>query len=626
MLTLQLFIRLCDLMIGMCYSFIPAITFYLLKKETVLVILPRTDKKLMHKVLNSIIAFVLTCGITHLWRFTLLFSRFSTVTLILLILCAVASMYTSMILLIERNELMSMVSDIEIATKGTTKDLSDAFEMAINWTLDLVSVHKASDLTIMKVNNACSQYGYMLDSLQGVPLIQLVHSEDSYVIQTTLAQCNALFLRNNTSPENIIFRYKLSKAHSKDYVHVESSCTIGKFEGVNAVFMVTRNIQERIEQFDRDLMTRNEDVRVEACMTHAMTLAHDLRTPLAVFDLGLRGMRVKTDAEAMVACENSLWFMKFVVDRTVDSCRVLQGDKPVPTYESVNIKDLIENTMRLLDSYPKAVQITVHNNTDTRASDFVCCYEWLWSILLNFLTNACDNTMFGKIELTVKNTDEAVQFTVSDTGVGINPEDASQLFKPFVKLYNKVKYAHGLGIGLFLNSIRIRALGGTYSVQPNPGGGTVFLFSVPLRRNGSRLPVRRPSGTTASVYSSLSVIVVDDTKLFRLMFVKQLRARGLMHIDEAVDGESGLSAMRTYKYDVAFLDLHMPIMNGDICAKEYRVYERSLYKEDHKTKCVLMTADVLSDTDAVLTEEAIDEYISKPLDFRRIMCILDTLL
>jgi PAS domain S-box-containing protein len=601
-----------DVVIAVCYMMIPLMLLFVVRTDRLRVDLPtkKHNRNLVKHVLTAYMAFIMTCGLTHLWRFTDIFFVSDAVTLTLLTMCSVASVYTVCLLLLKYERLSTMYAKMG-ASSDDGNDYKIAFKQALECTSDMVSIHTSSNLKFMHVNNACTAYGYTKEMLKGVPFTQIVHEEDVTILESVLC----VQVRDT---EEFVRMFRIKTADNL-FVHVEAAFRWGQIDDTPVFFAVTRNIEARMQRFGRDLEVQNEKIRVETSRVHAMTLAHDLRTPLAVFDLAIRNLRDKVrDRNDLNACESSLWFMKLVVDRTIDSCRVLQGDMPSLTYEHVNLKDLVRNTLHLLDNYPKSVTITANLDMEEEdIKDFVCDDDCLWSILVNFLTNAADNTMEGSITLNIWCEGSLIMFEVVDTGVGINPLDRERLFCPFQKFTNKLKPSHGIGLGLYNNAWRIRLLGGSYSMRPNPQDGSIFAFSLPLRRRSTALPIRRPSGNTGSIYDNIKVLVVDDTALFRQMFVKQLKIRGVTLVEEASDGDQGLQCLMTNHYDIAFIDLHMQAMNGDEVIRQFRAHETSkgIFP---KTFCVIMTADVVHSDSYTMA----DDFLNKPIKIKLVMSMI----
>jgi CheY-like chemotaxis protein len=283
----------------------------------------------------------------------------------------------------------------------------------------------------------------------------------------------------------------------------------------------------------------------------------------------------------------------------------------------------------MIKEYPKAVDIT--NSCDDYEMEIITDMEWIVSILINLLINACDNTMFGSIHLSIKKEDNFIRFEVCDTGVGIDNNDKSKLFYPFVNLKRK-HTKHGLGIGLYNCAWKTRILNGTYHIEDNPiGYGTIFIIRLPII---NKLPMSRDnsdekkSGNNEKIEkepsfddNNIKVLIIDDTVSFRKLFKRNLEKQNIYKIDEADNGISGLKMLTENKYDIAFVDYYMPLKNGDICIKEYRVYENQhgIYP---RTICVLISADELT---SIETKNIFDYILLKPFDMKKIVNIIQSI-
>ncbi|KAG5186414.1 CheY-like superfamily protein [Tribonema minus] len=116
--------------------------------------------------------------------------------------------------------------------------------------------------------------------------------------------------------------------------------------------------------------------------------------------------------------------------------------------------------------------------------------------------------------------------------------------------------------------------------------------------------------------SHIRVLIVDDVMIFRKLLRKQLERRGVEQIDEAQDGIQALDIMKLKTYDVVIMDVMMPRMNGDVCVRAIREWEIANLRP--KTPVILMSADVLSPDNDVLSSGAAQQFFTKPLNIVRL--------
>lgn len=651
---LRFIIAINNALIFICYFVILLSMYYIYKKNTIKILFINStfekEKYIVKTLFGAFYIFIFTCSITHLGNAIRYFWEEQYSRLTLIFICTVASLYTVTIIFIYGNDVLKILDKIEITDIGSTEELKNAFNIALCWSIDMVSIHESKSLKFLHVNQSCNAFGYTENNIKSLSLFDIVHSEDIIILKN---------MQNNTYniKEEYIFIYRI-KTIDNIYIYVEASCQKGKLSNQDVFFIITRNIQQRIEKFDHDLNTKNEQVRVETNCVQAMLLAHDIRTSLSVFEMGISNLQHQdglsiSNVSVLKTLENSTKYMTFIINRIVDTSRVLQGEKPIPIYKDINIKDIVNDCLNILEEYPKSVSINASFHFDTSTIIFRCDYQWLWSILINLLTNACDNTIYGYIDLHVRyeNSDSTkkplMSFEVHDTGIGIDSKDRDKLFYPFATLTNKLNPKHGIGIGLYTCAWKTRFLNGTYKVEPNINGGSIFVIKLPINERCINLQTNSISDTNSKDksnsisnsivakkrqrksfidaydnYNLLKIIIVDDTISFRKLFRRNLEMHGITDIDEAENGLIGMEMLKKNNYDIAFIDYYMPLKNGEECVSEYRIFENEegIYP---RTVCVLVTADNMASTSSVIVKNIFDNVINKPINMKLIMSIVE---
>ncbi|WP_148572479.1 response regulator [Nocardioides caldifontis] len=193
----------------------------------------------------------------------------------------------------------------------------------------------------------------------------------------------------------------------------------------------------------------------------------------------------------------------------------------------------------------------------------------LRQVLLNLLSNAVKFTATGEVVLSAHLVDSdadghLVRFEVTDTGIGLDPERAEQLFAPFSQADSSTTRRYGgTGLGLAITRQLVEAMGGTVGVTSTPGTGSTFWFTLRLA------PALDPRVTTIAPIEDLGgvrVLVVDDNETNRLILLDQLSAWGMLP-QAVADVPSALAELRRSTragtpYRLAVLDLCMPDADG----------------------------------------------------------------
>ncbi|NJL89917.1 MAG: PAS domain-containing protein [Coleofasciculaceae cyanobacterium SM2_1_6] len=203
----------------------------------------------------------------------------------------------------------------------------------------------------------------------------------------------------------------------------------------------------------------------------------------------------------------------------------------------------------------------------------------LRQVLINLLGNATKFTDQGvvtfKVQLlnphTHQNKTAQLRFTITDTGIGIAPENIDKLFRAFEKVGDRSRQAEGTGLGLAISQQIIRLMGGQIQVQSQLGVGSEFFFTVELPLHNEWI---QPSGGAEKNivgYGGVrkQILVVDDRGENRAIIINLLEPLGFIVL-EAATGQQGLDKIRETLPDLVIIDLQIPDMDGLALVKQLR--------------------------------------------------------
>ncbi|CAA7625903.1 hybrid sensor histidine kinase/response regulator [Magnetospirillum sp. UT-4] len=181
--------------------------------------------------------------------------------------------------------------------------------------------------------------------------------------------------------------------------------------------------------------------------------------------------------------------------------------------------------------------------------------------LFNLLSNAAKFTENGTIRLVAGRDGDHVVFTVSDSGIGISPEQMARLFQPFNQADASTtrKYG-GTGLGLAISRAFCEMMGGSITAESEAGKGTAFTVRLPARVVKDSPPPVAPAASTATAAAAL-ILVIDDDPAARDLIGRMLRDSGF-RVATAEDGESGLRMARELRPGAITLDVLMPGIDG----------------------------------------------------------------
>ncbi len=232
--------------------------------------------------------------------------------------------------------------------------------------------------------------------------------------------------------------------------------------------------------------------------------------------------------------------------------------------------------------------------------------------MLNLLSNSSKFTKNGTITVEVKESDiqdKALDFVISDTGIGMTPDQVDKVFKPFTQADEKTtRKFGGTGLGLTITKMFAEMMGGDISLTSEEDKGTIFTVTIPLavvdkkKQNETEL-ITRTSGQD----SDYKVLVIDDDDNAQDMMRKFLEKQNVS-ILQAKTGEDGLKLAAEHLPDVITLDVMMPEMDGiEACEKIREVPELS------ETVITFLTARGEDYSQVAGFDAGADDYITKPI-------------
>jgi len=251
----------------------------------------------------------------------------------------------------------------------------------------------------------------------------------------------------------------------------------------------------------------------------------------------------------------------------------------------------------------------------------------LLQILVNLLGNAIKFTSEGEVSISLAGRQEEdgrwrVSFTVRDTGPGIALEHQQRIFESFSQVDASItRKFGGTGLGLAIANSLVGQMGGSMWVESELGRGSAFHFTIVAEEVADRpRRVPRHSGLAdvpVAGLPSLRVMVAEDNSVIRKAALNILKRLGYQ-ADSAVNGVEVLDRLAHNTYDVVFMDLQMPELDGLETTRRIR----REWPADRRPKIVAMTAAAFPEDRASCLEAGMEDYISKPVDVAELAEVL----
>ena len=371
---------------------------------------------------------------------------------------------------------------------------------------------------------------------------------------------------------------------------------------------------------------RAADVANEAKSAFLANMSHEIRTPLTAIlgylELLLTGEMI---ADKRAASLNSIKrngkILSDLIDDILDLSKVEAGMLEIDK-ASVALSEMLAeiNSMMGAKSVEKGLQFSIDMDSNVPT---VLRTDWLRlrQILINIIGNAIKFTDHGSVTTKVRLAHpedplSRVEFVITDTGRGINPDQQERIFAPFTQADPSTtrKYG-GTGLGLGLSKKLAQALGGDVILTSSkPGEGSTFIASIANERpdTNSLSPIQEKDAKqpfldqSVEILKNRKILVVDDSEDNQEL-VKMFFAPMNAQIEIANNGEEGVIKAFAGSFDVILLDLQMPVMDG------YQAIQ-TLRKNGYHKAVIALTAHAMEKERNRCIASGFDDYISKPIN------------
>jgi signal transduction histidine kinase/CheY-like chemotaxis protein/HPt (histidine-containing phosphotransfer) domain-containing protein len=350
-------------------------------------------------------------------------------------------------------------------------------------------------------------------------------------------------------------------------------------------------------------------------------MSHELRTPmnaiLGMTDLALTEKLPATVRKYLQTAKESAGVLLELLNEILDLSRIEAGRFELKTIP-FSVRDTVEQVIKTLRvrAREKGLALIYRLPSDMPES-FVGDPLRLRQILMNLVDNAIKFTHSGRVTVNARilehtNENARIEFAVSDTGIGISPEDQEKIFIPFTQAdASTTRNYGGTGLGLTISRKLVELMEGRIWVESRPGQGSTFYFTVPLKlQKGESAEKIKPRKTPLhSSRRGLRVLLVEDTPTNQKLAEFLLARRGHV-IEIAQNGRQAVEMVEKKTYDVVLMDVQMPVMDGFQATAAIRALSDPV--KSH-VPIIAMTAHALKGDAERCLEAGMDSYVSKPI-------------
>lgn len=289
------------------------------------------------------------------------------------------------------------------------------------------------------------------------------------------------------------------------------------------------------------------------------------------------------------------------------------------------LQDVVFDVIDLLRPHAQVKGIDLNLEFDHNIRSYVSIdVHRLKQVLFNLVGNALKFTEKGNVAVLVKCTSMnhgkgLVEFTIKDTGIGIAEDKFQMLFKSFSQVDSSISRKYGgTGLGLVISKQIVELMGGTISVSSKIGVGTTFQFSIPMEflTEGTLRAMHDVASEESEFdYSRIHVLVAEDNELNKqvLQFILQNLK---VNYEFADNGLEAVNMCRSKNYDIVFMDLNMPELDG--LSATYIIRSEI----SHQPVIVAISANAFSEDKKSCSDAGMNDFLPKPFELSQLKSIL----
>jgi PAS domain S-box-containing protein len=471
--------------------------------------------------------------------------------------------------------------------------------------------------------------GHSVQSLQRLTLVDLVGTDEAAKL---IAWRRALM---RSTQDTMVERLTLRDSKGRKRVMNGTASVIRAPDGrVLRMVCTLQDITETLRLEDSEQARLRAEAANRAKSEFVSRMSHELRTPLnamigfaQLLGLDRDPALVPRQQDWSQRIQRAGWHLLEMINETLELARIESGTVEL-CLAPVALEPVLAGCLELVAADAAARGIAVAYAIEPDAQGVVADAMRLRQVVTNLLSNAVKyNREGGALTVTARRVpaqgDEAadsVELAVSDTGLGLSPEQLAALFQPYNRLGREGSGIEGTGIGLVISRSLAELMGGELTASSEAGVGAIFTLRLPAA-DGALAPTLRFSDTQPAPYRERKVLYIEDNEtnieVMRGIFAQ--RPQVLLAV--SMLGLEGLAAIRLSPPDLVLLDMQLPDISG---MQVLRTLKEDALLAD--IPVVVVSADATS----LHVQEALQagalHYVTKPVDVTHLLALVDGVL
>jgi signal transduction histidine kinase/CheY-like chemotaxis protein len=395
------------------------------------------------------------------------------------------------------------------------------------------------------------------------------------------------------------------------------------YNGEKALFEIFLDISDR-KAAESELLSAKEKAEESDRLKTAFlnNISHEIRTPMNAI-VGFAALLSEPDTDDLarksyidIIMQSSNHLLEIISD-IVDISNI--DAKLAKTVEKeVNVKATLkmlydqflprsgEKNLKLLIEYGLPDQGLLIRTDSTK----------LTQILSNLVNNAIKFTDSGSIKIGVRQTEDFLEFRVTDTGIGIAPQHHSKIFNRFYQVQNSTSRMYeGTGLGLSISKANVELIGGRIWLDSYPGKGSAFYFTIPYKKLlPDTAPKTAPVTPDDHIFPEKKKILVAEDIESNFKLIKYFLSRSNVDIIQATNGQEAVEmCLSDNDIDMVLMDIKMPVMDGFTAVR--------LIRNARLTMPIIAQTAYSDDRDSAIACGC-NGFISKPFDKKSLLKVM----
>jgi PAS domain S-box-containing protein len=518
----------------------------------------------------------------------------------------------------------------------------------------IIAAHEYTDNIIRSMNDSLvvTKPDGVIERINRATLALLGYEEQELIGSQLSTILSSTWLVGNTISDSNEFADIISRGYVNNLettyrardgrlipVLLSASLMHGMDNTVQGVVCVALNITER-KQAEEVLREAKEaaEAASKAKSQFLANMSHEIRTPMngviGMLDLLLDSNMNEPQLRLARMAHSSAEKLLYVINDILDFSKIEAGKlelQPVVFRIRDTVKEV--NDLFWLKAQKKNIGMSLYIDEsvpDTVEGDSVR----LRQILINLKGNALKFTEHGEVYLEARLEEETLEdillrFEVRDTGTGITPDAQRKIFDAFSQADSSMARRHeGTGLGLAISKQLVEMMGGNIGMESTPGKGSLFWFTVRLKRAHTIARQKVEGEAQGKVTESrpsdqqLRVLLAEDNPVNQE--VGRLILEGLDCLVEVVDdGRLAVEEVFSEEYDLVFMDCQMPDLDGYEATSMIRQREAKIGGGRRRVPIIALTAHAMEGDRELCLAAGMDDYVSKPFNAAQIGAILE---